>query len=430
MTMSYRENITRRDFVKVGAVGATGLTLANYLRITNAQQVQPQATARSAIFVFLRGGPSHHDTFDMKPDASENIRGEFRPIATNVPGIQISQHLPNLARCADKYTILRGVSHTLAGHALGTAYMNTGSRPLPSLVYPGYGSVISRELPGAAGLPKFVAIPNTQQQPGYLGIRYAALQTNSTPRPRRPFSVRGISLTDGLTVEQFERRQGLLNQLDTTFQGLESDSSLVDGLDQFAQQAYDMISSPRAREAFDVSRERPAVAEPFGDHAFGQSCLLAVRLIEAGVRFATVTFTGWDTHGNNFHSLQERLLPAFDQGLAAMLNTLSTKGLLASTTVYVTGEFGRTPRVNERAGRDHWPRAFCTLLSGGGIRTGQVIGASDEQGAGPARDPITPDQVAASFYHTLGIDYRREYHTTTGRPIMIVRDGSLIRGLF
>ncbi len=423
------DNLTRRDFIKVGVLGSTGLTLASYLRLAHANQVQP-ARARSAIFVFLGGGPTHLDTFDMKPDAPADIRGEFRPIDTNVPGIRISEHLPNLARCADKYTILRGVTHTLAGHELGTMYMNTGSRPIPSLVYPGYGAVAARELTGDRDLPHFVAVPTTPQRAGYLGVRYAPLQTNAVPVTGVPFNVRGISLTDGLTVEQYERRTRLLNDLDQTFQGLERTSNLVEGLDQFAQQAYAMISSPRARRAFDVSQERAEAARPFGETRFGMSCLLATRLIEAGVRFVTVTMGGWDTHANNFNATRNTLLPQLDQGLAALFNALATRGLLDTTTVYVTGEFGRTPRINERAGRDHWPRAFFALMAGGGVRGGQVLGASDDRGMGPAERGFTPEQVAATFYHSLGIDYRREYHTPTGRPVMIVREGSIIPGLF
>jgi uncharacterized protein (DUF1501 family) len=191
-----------------------------------------------------------------------------------------------------------------------------------------------------------------------------------------------------------------------------------------------MITSPRARRAFDVSQEKAAAAAPFGEHRFGMSCLLALRLIEAGVRFVTVSFGGWDTHANNFRQCKSTLLPQLDQGLSALLAGLSMRGLLGSTVVYVTGEFGRTPKVNARAGRDHWPRAMCVLFAGGGVRGGQVIGASDAQGMGPARQAISPESVAASFYHSLGIDHRKEYHTSTGRPVMLVREGSVIRGLF
>jgi hypothetical protein len=317
----------------------------------------------------------------------------------------------------------------LAAHDLGTKYLNTGNRPLPSLEFPGYGAVVSKELPGERDLPAFVAIPNTPQRAGYLGVRYAPLSTQTAPKLGKPFTVRGVALSGDLTIEQVGRRQELLGDLDTLFKGYEADSGLVEGLDQFDEQAYQIISSSRARAAFDLTQEKPEVAQEFGDTDFGQSCLLAVRLVEAGVRFATVSFGGWDTHQQNFTRLKEKLLPDLDQGLAALFAQLELRGLLSSTVVFVTGEFGRTPKINKNAGRDHWPRAMCVLLGGAGIHTGQVIGATDERGMGPAGDAVTPDQVAASFYHTLGIDYEREYHTNTGRPVMIVREGSLIPGL-
>jgi len=425
----YCDGVTRRDVIKVGALGALGLNLAGYLRMAGAAEVAPAAKGKSAIFVFLGGGPSHVDTFDMKPDAPAEYRGEFNPIATNVDGVRVCEHLPNLARCADKYAIVRGISHTLAGHELGTEYLNTGNRPVPSIVYPGLGAVVSRELAGRPDLPHYVAVPSTPQKAGFLGVRHAPLQTNDAPTPGKPFTVRGVSLAGGVTVADFERRQKLLSDLDTTFRGFEKQSALVDGMDRFAQQAYDMISSARAREAFDTSLEKPAVAERFGTGKFGTGCLLAARLVEAGVKFVTVTFGGWDTHSGNFKACKEKLLPQLDQGLSALLNTLAERGLLESTSVYVTGEFGRTPKINPSAGRDHWPRAMFALLAGGGIRGGQVVGASDEKGMGPAAEAITPDQVTATFYRSLGIDHRKEYRTATGRPVMIVREGSVIPGL-
>jgi hypothetical protein len=425
----YCDGMYRRDFVRAGAFGAFGISLGGYLRLQAAGEVR-QAKAKAAIFVFLGGGPTHMDTFDMKPDAPAEYRGEFRPIATNIPGVQICEHLPLLAKCVEKYALVRGVTHSLAGHELGTEYLNTGSRPIPSLVYPGYGAVISKELPGAEDLPHFVAVPTTPQKAGYLGVRHAPLQTNAVPQAGLPFSVRGISLGDGLTVAEFEKRQKLLTDLDTTFKGFEKESKLIDGLDKFSQQAYAMISSPRARKAFDVSQEKTEVSQRFGTTRFGMSCMLAARLIEAGTRFVTVTFGGWDTHANNFRQAKDSLLPQLDQGLSALFATLSERGLLESTAVCVTGEFGRTPKVNERAGRDHWPRAMFVLFAGGGVKPGQVLGASDDKGMGPDGEAYSPDQVAASFYHSLGIDFRKEYHTSTGRPVTIVREGSVIKGLF
>ncbi len=424
------DGITRRDFVRAGAIGSGfGFGLADYLRAADSPEAK-SAKAKNAVFIWLGGGPSHIDTFDPKPDAPAEIRGEFKPIDTNVPGMRICEHLPKLSQLADTYSIVRGISHTLAGHELGTEYLNTGSRPIPSLVYPGYGAVISKEVAGDNELPHFVAIPSTPQKAGYLGVRYAPLQTNDAPKPGVPFSVRGISLGNGVTVDEFEKRQNLLTQLDTAFAGVEKESKLIDGMDRFAHQAFDLIRSSKARDAFDVSTEKPGVAAPFGEGRFGMSCLLALRLVTAGVRFVTVSFTGWDTHTNNFRSMQNGLLPQLDSGVSALLAGLKARGLLDSTIVYVVGEFGRTPKVNERAGRDHWPRAMTALLAGGGVKGGQALGASDAKGMGPANDGYTPDQMAATFYHALGIDHRKEYHTATGRPVMIVRDGSLIRPLF
>ena len=233
-----------------------------------------------------------------------------------------------------------------------------------------------------------------------------------------------------MTVAEVENRRALLTKLDTTFDAIESSNRLVGGLDRFAAQAHDIIRSPTARRAFDVSLEPAAIAERFGESKFGQSCLLAVRLIEAGVRFATVTFGGWDTHSGNFRNCKESLLPQLDVGLAALYETLAERGLSESTIVFVTGDFGRTPKVNERAGRDLRPSAMFTLLSGGGISGGRVLGASNDRGEEPAATGYTPDQVAASFYHALGIDCRKEYHTPSGRPVMIVREGTVIDELF
>ena len=419
----------RRDFLKAGALGFAGLNLAGYLRLANAGAVK-SSKAKGAIFINLGGGPTHMDTFDLKPDAPTEYRGEFNPIKTNVDGVEFCEHMPKLAKCADKFAILRGVSLALAAHELGTKYMNTGNRPLPSLEFPGYGPVISKEMKCDPDLPPAVAIPNGRQVAGYLGVRYAPLQTNSSPTYGKPYTVRGVSLANGLTVTDVEKRQQLLKQLDTTFKGVEQANELVDGLDRFAEQAHNMITSPRARQAFDISLEKETVAKSFGEHALGQSCLLAARLIESGVRFATVSYGSWDTHTDNFTRLKTKLLLELDSALSALFTTLAERGMLETTSVFVTGEFGRTPKVNARGGRDHYPRAMFCLLGGGGMQGGQVIGASDEKGTGPAAEGITPDQVAASFYHSLGIDYQKEYHTASGRPVMIVREGSLIPGLF
>jgi uncharacterized protein (DUF1501 family) len=420
------DGIRRRDFIRAGAIGTSSITLANWLRWSQAAETR-KADAKAAIFVNLAGGPSHLDTFDPKPDAPDEYRGEFGTISTAVPGIHVSEHLPKLAACMDKFVILRGITHSLAAHELGSQYVNTGNRPIPSLEFPGYGAVVTKELGGPRDLPLNVAIPRTPQGGGYLGVRYSALSTGSTPQAGQPYAVRGISLGAGLTVTDVRRRQRLLEDLDTVFTGLERTSQLMDGLDRFSAQAHTIITSPRAREAFNTGLESPAFAEPFGDSGFGQSCLLAIRLIEAGVPFVSIQSGGWDTHNDNWNNLETKLLPPLDTGLAALFTGLEQRGLLDSTTVFVTGEFGRTPKINkERVGRDHYARAMFMLLAGGGIRGGQVIGETDATGASPVGPARSPDDVAATFYRTLGIDSRKEYHTSTGRPVMIVRDGTPI----
>ena len=426
------DGMKRRDFVKAGALGIGSLGLADYLRMAEAGQVSSNARAKAAIFVNLTGGPSHMDTFDLKPDAPAEYRGLFNPIKTNVEGVEFSEHLPKLAKCADKFAILRGVSHALAAHRLGREYVNTGNRPLPSLEYPGYGAVVAKELPAAPELPPFVAIPNTIQDPGYLGVRYAALNTGGTPQKGQQFRVRGVSLRNGLTVAGVEKRKNLLKDLDTTFRGAEKESQLIDGLDRFGQLAHSMITSKRSTEAFDISKESPAFSEKFGDDSFGMSCLLSIRLVEAGVRFVTLNNGGWDTHRDNFPKLKDKLLPSLDQGLAALFSGLAERGLLESTVVFVTGEFGRTPKINDKStpgGRDHYPRCMFMLMAGGGIRGGQVVGKSDEKATLPANEAISPDDAAATFYQCLGIDHQQEYHTNTGRPVMIVRNGQVVSQL-
>jgi hypothetical protein len=422
------DGFKRRDFLRIGALGGVGLSLTDYLRLAQAGAVKP-AQAKAAIYIRMGGGPTHMDTFDMKPDAPAEYRGQLKPIATNVPGIEISEKMPDLAKVADKFTILRGVSHTLAAHELGSKYLLTGNRPLPSLEYPNIGSVVAKELSSPPDLPPFVAIPNTQQGPGFLGLPYSAFSTTATPRMGQEFKVRGIGLPASMTETRIGRREQLLASVDHTFRELESKSDVLSGLDEFSEQAYNMISSQRAREAFDVARESKEVAERFGDGEVGQSALLAVRLIEAGVRFVTITTGSWDMHQDIYTRL-DRSLPSFQQSVAALLTTLEERGMLETTAVIVTGEFGRTPKINERGGRDHWPRAMFVVMAGGGTKTGQVIGASDELGQGPAGDAIAPDDVAASLYSALGIDFHKEYHTSSGRPIMISRAGRVIPQLF
>ena len=422
--------VRRRDFLKAGVIGGTGLTLANYLKFAAAGEVAPKAQASAALIINLTGGPSHMDSFDLTPDVKSEFRGEFDQIQTSVDGIEISEHLPKLAQNMHLFTILRGVTHTLGAHELGTEYVNAGSRPLPSLEYPGYSAIVMKELGGNGNIPPNVAIPASRQKTGYLGVQYAPLNTGATPKPGEMFSVRGLKLAGGLTIDAVEKRQALLKDLDGAFRGFEETNQLVKGLDKFGQQAHSMITSPKSREAFDISKESPNFQKLFGETPFDQSCLLASRLVEAGTRFVTIELGGWDTHNDNWTQLRKKL-PVLDSGLAGLLQGLDLKGLLETTTVFVTGEFGRTPKINTtRNGRDHYPRCMFMLMAGGGVKNGQVIGKSNADATLPDSKGFSPDDVAASLFHTLGINHTKEYHTDTGRPIMIVRDGHVIPELF
>jgi hypothetical protein len=423
------DGITRRDFFRVGALAGLGLSLPRFLEL-NAAGAVASAKAKAAIYVRLAGGPSHLDTFDMKPDAPDSHRGEFKEISTNVPGIRISEHLPKLAQCADKYSILRGVSHTLAAHDLGSVYLLTGNRPIPSLRYPTYGAVVARELEAPPHLPPFVAIPSQGNYPtGFLGPEFGPFETGQTPTAGKPMEVRGLALRNGVTLEDIDRRQNLVQRYDQAFGDFAKEDKLLAGMDEFGQKAYQIMRSEKSREAFDLRKEPESVTRLFGGDQFSQSCLLATRLVQSGVRFVTVTLGGWDTHQNNWSTLKDKLCPQLDAGLSGLFLALAAKGLLDSTSVFVSGEFGRTPKINQRGGRDHYPRAMFCLLAGGGIKGGQVFGESDAKGEGPKDKAITPDDVAATFYHTLGIDHTKEYHTPSGRPVMIVRYGTVMHDL-
>jgi len=384
----------------------------------------------NAIFLWLGGGPAHLDTFDPKPEATPEVRGDFGMIPTSLSGCRVSELLPRMAGQMHRVTLIRSVTHNIGSHAPGSLYLLTGSKPLPSLKYPTYGSVVTREKKGVQDMPPFVAVPlEPPESPGagYLGVAYNSFSVNADPQAAN-FSVRGITLPDGTPAERVERRNQLLERLDG-FAGQKGDEVLA-GLDRFQQQAYDIVRSPRARTAFDLNHEAPRLRDQYGRTTFGQSCLLARRLVEAGTRFVTVYTTGWDTHGQNFKNLKEKLVPPVDQGLAALLEDLEVRGLFETTVVFLVGEFGRTPKINKNAGRDHWPYSMFALLAGGKIPRGLVYGETDAGGERPKDKAVLPDDVAATFYAALGIDPKKEYQSSTGRPIQIVHDGSPIREIF
>lgn len=405
-----------------------GLGLADVLRASSAADAQ--ASADAVIFVNLAGGVSHLDTLDMKPEGPAETRGEFRPIQSVIAGLPVCEHLPRVAKMIDHFAILRGIHHSAGAHPQGQSWIATGNRPTPAVVYPSCGSVVGRELSGHADLPSYIAIPKSEWNAGYMGDAYAPFKTNAVPQPGIPFQVRGISMSEGVTLEQVNRRNQLLKKVDRTFRDAQLESPLLDSLDKFSGQAHDIITSDRAQKAFDIDQEPESIRKRFTGDELNQSVLLATRLIQYGVRFVTVTNAGWDTHTENF-SGHKRLLGPLDNALPALMSTLEDKGLIERTLVVVMGEFGRTPKINVNAGRDHFPRVNWCLMAGGGVKSNQLIGGTNAAGDAPDDGTdITPDDIAASLYRAVGIDPKREYHTPAGRPVTLVPEGRVIHQLF
>jgi hypothetical protein len=419
------ERFHRRDFLRLGSAGLLGLGLADLLRLeANAGAGRKKAT--SVLMVWLAGGPSTIDIWDLKPDAPDHIRGEFKPIATSAHGVQIGELMPKTAKVMHHCSLVRSLHHNIPEHNVGTRYMMTGNSPNPSLEYPGLGSLAARLLPARAGVPSYVAFQRTVGA-GYLGTAYAAFEVEGAPGRGR-LRVPGMSLPADFSLDELADRDRLRNTFDAAFKALDK-TEVPASLDKFHQQALDILRSDKTRQAFDLDKEPRHRREAYGLRPFGESALVARRLIEAGVRFVTIGLGGWDTHANNFQILRGNLLPQLDAVLAALIGDLADKGLLDSTLVYCAGEFNRTPRINGTAGRDHWARSMAVLLAGGGIRKGHVHGSTDAHGMAPADTPCAPDDVAATIFQALGIAPHHEVQTLSGRPIAIFRAGKVIEGL-
>ena len=416
----------RRDLLKAGMLGFVGLGLTEYLSMSSASaQGLDGGTATSAVLIWMGGGPSHLDTWDLKPDAPAEIRGDFKPIQTNVKGIQISEHLPRMAKQMEKVAIVRSVTSNEGAHERGTHYMMTGFEPLPGFGVPAYGSVAAKMLKSRSALPPYIAIPQPVMYggAGFLGAALDPFAPGGDPNGN--FRVRDLDLPNGMTVERMDRRRALRDAVDSVFSRFEKGSDRVRTVDSFYDRAYQLLSSSDARSAFDMSKEPDKVREAYGRNRFGQSLLLARRLVEGGVRFVTVDSGGWDTHNNGFNALKNNL-PSFDQGLAAFLQDLGERGLLKKTLVIAMGEFGRTPRINREGGRDHHSRCFSVVLAGGGIKGGRVIGASDARGAEPAETPVKPEDLSATIYQCLGIDYTQSLASPEGVRVTLSRGGRAI----
>jgi hypothetical protein len=427
---SLANGVDRRGFLTVGAIGGLGLSLGDYFRMQSARaaagQAARQATAQSVISIYLPGGYAHQETFDPKPLAPVDYRGPLGSIESVVPGVRLGEVLPHTAKIADKLAICRSMTHGEAAHERGTHNMFTGYRPSPALQYPSFGSVVSHELGPRENLPPYVCIPNQPNEfagSGYLSSAYSAFSLGSDPADGN-FKVRDLNLPQGIDAARFDKRRKMLDVVNAHFRDKEK-SDALDALDSFYQRAYGLISSAKAQEAFDLKQESDEIKNEYGKNQAGMRMLLARRLVESGVRFVTLTYGGWDHH-DAIAANMKRQAPAFDQGFAALIRDLDRRGLLASTLVCVGTEFGRTPKINPTAGRDHWPKVYSIVMAGGGIRGGIVHGSSNATASEPEDDPLTVEDWATTVYDRLGIDARKELMAPGARPIEIV-DGGTVR---
>jgi len=436
--------VTRRDFIQVGLGGVLGLGLCDLLRL-RAGAAETGAKTKLAsrnvncILIWQDGGPSHYESFDPKPEAPSEIRGDFKPIATKIPGVQFSECVPKLAGVADKLTIVRSICHKDPNHGGGNHYMMTGMpTPVPVACgafvtfHPSFGSMVSYDRGLRNGLPAYVSIPEVSRSggPNFLGAQHAPFVIDGYPNTKG-FKVRDVVLPGDISEGRAAHRQALRQSLDRMkryHDRLAEDPAV--SFDQFYAQAIDLVGSSQAQQAFDIDRESEKVREAYGRNDFGQRLLLARRLVEVGVSFVTVYTGGWDHHTKIFEAYRGSIMKNFDQGVAALIGDLDERGLLDNTLVIALGEFGRTPKVNKDGGRDHWPGAMSVLMAGAKIPRGQVVGATDAKGYYASENVYKPEDFAASLYTKMGIDPAQVLHTNTGRPVQLVNNGRLIKELF
>jgi uncharacterized protein (DUF1501 family) len=425
------DGVSRRGFLRVGALGMAGLTMADVLRArARASSAQGGASRDTAVIqVFLQGGPTHLETYDPKPDAPREIRGEFSAIPTKLPGVSLCELLPKHAAVMDKVALVRSLHHDTPDHLMGTHWMMTGFAPNTNFLRendrPSVGSIVAK-LRGsnAVGLPPYVGIPRSPQfgQASYLGAGYNPFTVDGDPGGDT--RVRNLEPPDGLSLDRLEDRRTLLSDLDRIERARDA-SGLMEGIDHFTAQAYAMVTGPAARRAFDLAKEDPRLRDRYGRNPLGQSCLLARRLVEAGVTFVTITdFDNWDHHGSIFQACR-RQLPKLDDAVSALVEDLFQRGLAERVLLIVWGEFGRTPRITN-GGRDHWPGAMSALLAGGGLKMGQVVGATSRKGESPVERPVRPEDVLQTVYHVLGIDSQRDFPNDSGRPMPVLNRGGAI----
>jgi len=387
------------------------------------------AAAKAIIHIFMPGGMASQESFDPKPQAPVEYRGPFGTVKTKIEGEYFSENLAQTAKVADKITVVRSMTHGEAAHERGTHNMFTGYKPSPAIQYPSFGSVVSHEFGPQKNLPPYVCVPslpNPYAGSGFLSTAYGPFSLGGDPA-NAGFAVRDLNLPADVDHERFRRRQSMLEAVDEHFRSMEKSDALA-AMDSFYQRAYGMVSSKEAREAFELKSEPDNVKDMYGKNTAGMRMLMARRLVEAGTRFVSMTYGGWDHHAGIVNGFKKQM-PQFDQAFAALIRDLDQRGLLDSTLVMVSSEFGRTPKVNKDDGRDHWPRVFSIVLAGGGIKRGYIHGSSDFAVGEPAEDGLSVEDMAATIYHQLGINFEKKLMAPGNRPIDIVRGGKVVEKL-
>jgi hypothetical protein len=417
----------RREFLFVGLIGSLGLTLADVFKL-QAQPASGAARAKSVINIFLPGGIAAQESFDPKLLVPIEYRGPLGTVKTKLDGVYFAEQLKHTADIADKICVIRAMTHGEADHGRGTHNMFTGWRPSPAVQYPSIGSIVSHELGSRNNLPPYVCVPtqpNEYAGTGFLGSAYGPFSLGADPA-NGGFKVRDLNLPHDVNEARFAERCEMRSVVDAHFSTLEK-SDALDGMDAFYQRAFALMSSSQARAAFDLKQEPDKLRDDYGHNAAGQRMLLARRLVEAGVRFVSLTYGGWDHHDNIRAGISNQM-PAFDQAFAALIRDLDARGMLDSTLVLVTTEFGRTPKINQTGGRDHYPKVFSIVMAGGGIKRGCVHGSTDATGTEPNDNPLTVPDYAATIYSLLGIDWEKTL-MAGARPVKIIKDGEVASGL-
>ena len=438
---SFCNGWSRRDFIRVGALAPFGLSLGGLFSAQNSLAGLPSAAvgsavraprAKSVLLVFLGGGISHHDSFDMKPDATEEVRGKYKSISSDVTGLSVCELLPKMAKTMSKVALVRSQQHGNDHHETATNWVLSGKFGTPFGDHPAMGAVVAHETGFAGRVPPYVAVPKNPAftwelgKSAWLGGRYESFKAGD-PNAKE-FKVRDLSCASPMTPAQGARRQSLLKAVDSLSRQIEGNDQIAT-YDEFQRKAAEMVLAPDAQAAFDIEKETVKTRDNYGRSEFGQSCLLARRLVESGVRFVTVNSGGWDHHAKIFENLDKKL-PMFDQGFSALIHDMDERGLLKDTLVVCMGEFGRTPKVNKDVGRDHWGHAGVMLFAGAGVQPGRIIGATDKTGSYVTDRPVKPSDVCCTVYEALGIDSHKMLLTPEGRPTHILDDGEVIKELY